>query len=272
MSYLKLKQWIQKWKEQRTGPPIFIFAASWRTGSTLLQRIVNASGEVFIWGEPGFLPEARGLFICLGSYLERVKWRRKDAFDGAVGKWIQIVSPDPKRINAAFVSFFEELYIKETKSLGFPRWGFKEVRANAVAHIRFLRSIYPDARFLFLVRNPWDIYKSIKGKDFHSTFEYPLQPVQVWRDNVTEFLNDTEIAETCLMVRYEELVKQTREDYALLQEISAHLGIGISNKMFLELGMRTDPSGGNIHLDDDDTKSVANIVGDAAQRLGYMRR
>ena len=33
--------------------PIFIFACSWRSGSTLLQRYITASGEILVWGETG---------------------------------------------------------------------------------------------------------------------------------------------------------------------------------------------------------------------------
>lgn len=31
--------------------PVFIFSSSWRSGSTLLQRYITASGEVLVWGE-----------------------------------------------------------------------------------------------------------------------------------------------------------------------------------------------------------------------------
>lgn len=270
----KLKKWVQrrKGKTQKPGPPVFIFAASWRTGSTLLQRVVNASGEVFVWGEPGFLPEARGLFVCLENYLMQVKWRREDGFGEAVGKWIAVVSPDPKRVKDAFLSFFEDLYNKETISLGRARWGFKEVRANAVAHIRFLQTLYPKARFLFLVRDPWDMYQSVKGKKFHANFENPLQPVHVWRNNVSEFLDDSELQESCLLIRYEELVKQTHENNDLLHKIADHLGISICGKMFLELEARTDPSGDTFPLVKDELTSVTRIAGDAAKRLGYELR
>ena len=33
--------------------PIFIFTTGWRTGSTLLQRLITSSGETLIWGESG---------------------------------------------------------------------------------------------------------------------------------------------------------------------------------------------------------------------------
>src|SRR5688572_31225972 len=32
--------------------PIFIFAAGWRSGSTLLQRLLISGGDALIWGEP----------------------------------------------------------------------------------------------------------------------------------------------------------------------------------------------------------------------------
>lgn len=273
MILLKLKHLIQwrrrKWK--KSGPPVFIFAASWRTGSTLLQRIINASEEVFVWGEPGVLPEMRGLFVCLRKYLGQVKWQRDrvGAFDGAIGKWIPVVSPDPEHVKGAFVAFFEELYARETVFLGWPRWGFKEVRSDAVAHMLFLQELYPEARFLFLVRNPWDMYRSIKGKQFHANFENPLQPAQVWRDNVCEYLDNPGIGACCLLIRYEELITQTRESNALLRKVASHLGISLSGKMYLELEARTDSSGANTHLGEEEIKSVSRIVSDAAIRLGY---
>ena len=33
--------------------PVFVFSSSWRSGSTMLQRYITASGEVLIWGETG---------------------------------------------------------------------------------------------------------------------------------------------------------------------------------------------------------------------------
>ena len=32
--------------------PVFVLAAGWRSGSTLLQRLVMSSGETLVWGEP----------------------------------------------------------------------------------------------------------------------------------------------------------------------------------------------------------------------------
>ena len=38
---------------RHTGtPPVFILSAGWRSGSTLLQRLVSSGEGRFIWGEP----------------------------------------------------------------------------------------------------------------------------------------------------------------------------------------------------------------------------
>lgn len=252
--------------------PIFIFAASWRTGSTLLQRIVNASGETFIWGEPTFLPEARKLFERTQMYLEKVKGNRQVAFRNAVGGWIPVVSPDPDRAAGAARAFFDALYLQETRALGVGRWGFKEVRGEAVANILFLSSLWPKARFMFLVRDPYDTYRSVKGKKFHANFKEPMQPIQIWNANVTEFLDVPEMGARCLLIKYEELAAQSRANNGLLRAIADHLHVPLSERMFLELEARADPSGQDIELTDHERTEIARIAGVAAQRIGYTLR
>jgi hypothetical protein len=252
--------------------PVFIFAICWRTGSTLLQRVINASGQIFIWGEPAFLPEAAALFNRLQDYLGRVEHNREKAFQGKVGAWIPVVSPPPERAVNAFRVFFDELYARETSDRGMNRWGFKEVRSQAVSHIKLLREIFPHARFIFLVRDPYDTYKSVKGKKFFSRFKDPFQPVKIWNKNAIEFLRDKEIEEICLLVRYEELIQQSQDNHQLLEKIALHIQIEISGKMFQEIGSQTDPSGAGTHLDEDEIRVISGIVENSAQQLGYEIR
>src|ERR671916_2027700 len=43
-------------REGGVGPadvsPTFVLGAGWRTGSTLMQRMLNQTGELLVWGEP----------------------------------------------------------------------------------------------------------------------------------------------------------------------------------------------------------------------------
>ena len=62
----------QKWNlppMQEANKPVFVLASIWRSGSTLVQRLLSSDPEIIIWGEPygdaGILPglanSARGL-------------------------------------------------------------------------------------------------------------------------------------------------------------------------------------------------------------------
>ena len=248
------------YEESVSDSPIIVFAASWRTGSTLLQRILNASGEVFIWGEPTFLPQARALYERSRSYFEKVIGNRNKAFNKTVGNWIPVISPRPEQVTKALKLFFDELYGKETLAFGLKRWGFKEVRDDAVKNIIFLKKLYPHAKFLFLVRNPYDIYKSVKAKKFHGNFKDPYEPICIWNNNVREFFSHEEVKKYCLLVRYEDIVKITREDNAELNKITTHVNISIQDKMYKELAAKADPSGGKKSLTSEEVKIINNLV------------
>jgi hypothetical protein len=268
-------QWLDRSKKMDKTDlrsPVFIYAASWRTGSTLLQRIVNASKDIFVWGEPAFLPEVRNLYERAESYLNKVTWSRKTAFHSDAGKWAAVISPPPERLKTATRAFFEELYQEETENFGMKRWGFKEVRSNAVANMCLLKNLYPDCKFLFLVRDPYDTYRSMKGKKFHANFREPMEPVIVWRDNVTEFLEDTAIGKNALLIRYEDLTSITKDNNALLHKITDHIRTKLTDKMYRQMEIRIDSSGIRSDLTCDEVRTISNIAGKAAKRLGYTIR
>jgi len=252
--------------------PCFVFAASWRTGSTLLQRVITASGEIFVWGEPTFLPELAALYQKAEGYFQKVAWNRKTGFSDQVGKWVPVVSPSEARVRDSVGFFLAALYHKETLQMGFPRWGFKEVRAKAMEHMQLLADVYPAAKFIFLVRDPYDMYRSVKGKKFHANFPDPYCPVQVWNDNVRDFLNVSGLSPKCKLVRYEDLCKISRKDNKLLEEIAFHLGIAITEKMYGELESKTDSSGTNQQLGPSEIAEITRIVSETAGLIGYQIR
>jgi len=63
--------------------PVFVLAAGWRSGSTLMQRLVASTGEIFMWGEPY---DHAALVMRLAESLLPIgqRWPPKDAIvDGA---------------------------------------------------------------------------------------------------------------------------------------------------------------------------------------------
>jgi hypothetical protein len=238
----------------------------------LLQRVITASGEIFVWGEPTFLPELAALYQKAEGYFQKVAWNRKTGFSDQVGKWVPVVSPSEARVRDSVGFFLAALYHKETLQMGFPRWGFKEVRAKAMEHMQLLADVYPAAKFIFLVRDPYDMYRSVKGKKFHANFPDPYCPVQVWNDNVRDFLNVSGLSPKCKLVRYEDLCKISRKDNKLLEEIAFHLGIAITEKMYGELESKTDSSGTNQQLGPSEIAEITRIVSETAGLIGYQIR
>lgn len=248
---------------------MFIFAATWRTGSTLLQRILNASDEIFIWGEPTFLPDVLALFDKIEQRFTKVEFNRQEALAKRIGAWIPVVSPLPAQARHGLRALFDALYANDDVLCKGRRWGFKEVRPNAVEYIRFLKMLYPEARFYFLIRNPWDAYRSVQAKKFKQNFTYPMHPVEVWNQNACAAYDHIQSDDHCLLVKFEELIQQDRQNNELLQKITQHASINLCDRMYEELETVTDSSGKDVRLSDENSAEIQKIAGQTTRLFGY---
>ena len=168
--------------------PVFVFGCSWRSGSTLLQRLISSTDELFVWGEnDGFATRLMALHA-----------------DGSVG------SPELR-------TFYRDYYGQETTALGRGRWGFKEVR-HGRPEGEFLLELFPEARIVFLVRNPIDVAVSAARVAWEGSM--PLDAVELWRRNV-ETMSDWD-EERVLVVRYEDLIAEPARE---LGRVGEHIGI-----------------------------------------------
>lgn len=151
-----------------TDSPVFLLSAGWRSGSTLLQRMVMANNPaVIIWGEPYDLAmPIQGLTDQLRPFSET--WPRDSDFAGPGGAdfsnaWVANFYPPAESFRAAHLAYLEALFAAPAEALGRNRWGLKEVRLGA-DEVRYLRWLYPRARFVFLVRDPLNAYRSYRRK------------------------------------------------------------------------------------------------------------
>ncbi|MDX1650763.1 MAG: sulfotransferase, partial [Myxococcota bacterium] len=143
--------------------PIFVLAGGWRSGSTLLQRLLCSHPEVMVWGE------SRGLLDGLRAGWEAVeavqplseKNRAALEQEGHQG-WIALANPPFERFREALRAFFLTYLAEPAAARGRPRWGFKEVRHDAPV-ARWLHGLFPEARFVFLVRHPAACLASARG-------------------------------------------------------------------------------------------------------------
>ena len=200
-----------------TENPIFIFSASWRTGSTLLQRVFNSTGNVLIWGEPQHLNQSRKLYTDFNNYFESAKWQynaiEKEGINMA---WTPILSPKTDYLLPAFKALYDNLYMQAAKDMGFVRWGFKEVRIHAFETALWFKEMYPNAKFIFHYRNPFDMFESVIKTDFYSSFQDPYFPIRTWKNNIANVFRNTDSNEIDFFhVKHEDLINPDKNDQVI---------------------------------------------------------
>ncbi len=216
---------LEKYPDQPTSEesPVFVFSAGWRSGSTLLQRLLNSNPEVMVWGEAY---EHALLFHHLAApltaftkvpldlhFLPEGNALPPDELAELLAKWTAILTPSVADFKRAQRAYLETLFKQPAVAAGRPRWGVKMVRGTAmVAH--YLRWLYPKAKFLFLFRDPYAAFQSYqnlpKKRGWYLYFpSYRVRwvlPFAVhWKHCMDDFSATHEELDAFL-VRYEDLV------------------------------------------------------------------
>ena len=109
--------------------PIFVLGAGWRTGSTLLQRLLCTHPDVIIWGENrglmAHLEAAMGVIEGLQP-LSEIHHQHREA-EGA-NAWIAVLNPALTDFEDGIRQLLLRYYAEPAHQSGSSRWGFKEVR------------------------------------------------------------------------------------------------------------------------------------------------
>lgn len=199
--------------------PVFLLASAWRSGSTLLQRVLSSGPELFVWGEShGAVERLRllrdGLARHRGIFAASARAHAARGLDAFIAN----LNPDPDRVALACRAWFEAYYAEPTRAKARRRWGFKEVRCDA-GHARFLLDLFPEGRVILLVRDPVSVLASLRSVGWYR--DAPAAG-EHWRRATESFLDFTD--PRALLVRYERLIA---DPGAELERICAHLDLRV---------------------------------------------
>jgi hypothetical protein len=213
--------------------PIFVLGAGWRTGSTLLQRLLNATPGTLIWGEPFGEGAIIQRLAESTAFLDTRHGRSRSDYladDGSLPSpdmWTANLTPPLPHLVEAQRAMIDRLFKAPALEHGCARWGVKEVVWGRDV-IDLLTLLYPRAKLLLLVRDPvqqWHSYRPITWRPWF--YRWPEVPIggpvkfgRMWNRLVKDFVEADRDVPQATLVRYEDL-----GDPAELDRLSAFLCI-----------------------------------------------
>jgi hypothetical protein len=146
--------------------PLFVASIGWRSGSTLMQRVLMTDPSVLIWGEPLDRLAMLGRLTDAVAAIDQ-EWPPADNWITSRGPtdlardWVANLYPDPGAFKAGLRAMLDAWLAAPAKARGRPRWGVKEVRWTGADGL-LLRWLYPRARFVVIARHPVSAYYSLR--------------------------------------------------------------------------------------------------------------
>lgn len=188
--------------------PIFLFSLP-RSGSTLLQRMIAAHPEVATASEPWLLLPFLYARKGQGIYAEYNHLAMREALND----FIAVLPRSTDDYREALRSFIIDLY---SRAAGSGKTYFLEKTPRYYLIINEIFSLFPDARFIFLWRNPVATISSFIetfGCGRWRLYDYKIDLFDGFESLHKAFVkNKSKICQVC----YESLIKNTEEEYSLI--------------------------------------------------------
>ena len=229
--------------------PIIIISPG-RSGSTLLQRYLNLSDRLIIWGEhAGFIS---GLAQMYSDFIEDTAAQRNIVSGLRNVDLILRSQPITNRgvewtnnfTSEVFLNgirdFLINLFCKDVDDQ--QRWGFKEIRYLEKEY-NFINDLFPDVQFVFLVRNPLDTLASMiaaREKDKWPSVYFSRKSqkaiIEKYANRILERIsaihNFSKEKQNFIIIRYEDLVEEPQK---VLDYIFNFLGVATPEVQKIEL-------------------------------------
>ena len=191
----------------RNNAPFFV-VGSGRSGTTLLQSILNGHSRLYIPPETHFIEAlAAGLPLSDPLTAEQVQ----DAVDRITTHWRWSANKiDSSELLAEAVALdrprmadiLNIIYQQHLRRTGKPRWGDKTPRY--IRYVPQILAIYPDARFIHLIRDGRDVAISMANVNWGPSYDRDFAWARAVRLGID--YRNAPFAQRILEVRYEDMV------------------------------------------------------------------
>jgi hypothetical protein len=191
-----------------SGPPLLVVGCG-RSGTTLLRLMLDAHPDLAVPGESHFIPELRRRFpdpidpeVLTPALLRTPHFRHWNVAESTVWERVRALE------RPSFADVVEAAFMANADEHGATRWGDKT--PIYVRSIPLLHAMWPDARFVHLIRDGRDV--ALSYRSLHWGPDTVWAAASKWRHDVTAGIRDGQPLGTdrYLEVRYEELVGDTK--------------------------------------------------------------
>ena len=204
-------------KTVQQATPLFLIAPP-RSGTTILARLLNAHPRILLTNETA-------VFLQLGEMIGKSRQgvRAGLLFGKEYHKlWASHLEKNAKRL---IEDYYTDIALHERKAR-LTYWG--EKHPHLYAHLPLIQSLYPQAMYIYVLRDPRDAACSI-AKMNRVAIPEALQTWKQFSDPYEQFADELP-AQRLIRVRYEDLV----QDYTgVVQQILSRLSLSMPLKQRL---------------------------------------
>lgn len=218
--------------QQRAAAPVIVTSPATRCGTTLVQRLLCASDNGFIYGEEigSQFRTLAGLFAVQIRACDTNRAAMDDAFAlalaGGLRDWRPGLTPPSQVVLNAWTQAFYQLPMSLAafgQGVGRPIWGFKWPGCPADTARTFM-TLMPRTKVVYVLRNVIDALKSAKARLFVLDAAGAAAFCAEWAASVQAYMAMAEDPRV-LVLRYEDLIADREAGLALLTAFTGVEGI-----------------------------------------------
>jgi len=239
--------------------PVVVTSPTTRCGTTLVQRLLCASDNGFVYGEEigNQFRNLAGLFATQIKACDQNGQAMDDAFAlalaGGLRDWRPGLTPPAKIVLNAWADVFYQFPVGLAvfgEAIGRPVWGFKWPGCQADT-LRTYLTLMPRTKVVYVLRNVVDALKSAKARRFVTSTEGAEGFCAEWARNVAglaALAGDPQL----LVIKYEDLIEDRETVLAALSDFT-----GVRNMRRSEFDLKVNTFEGQEEAGHSPTQYIA---------------